>query len=631
MSASSFSQKIWLIIFSFLLFFLPYLEGDLRTFGYIFLLLSSGLIGLTSKWKNTNFDLIELFFLLFLVIASLSTIFSDGKTRSFLEVLRYLSYFLIFLSIRRLDIYVWNKLKTVYIFSVIVNSLLLSIVSWTYFLPKKIFPLPSSGMNLYYPVFGHNRLADLLLFSLPVSFFLMIHFKNTKKIVYKLLVGLFFFLSVTFSFTFSKSGYLVLVFVTVVIANYLDIKKINIGYICKLLLIIVIPVFLFFSFVFINTYFLKIKERSIYSNINKALYLDWRWDYYSIAVNSLKKDPFIGVGLDNFRYLSRLYQSKPYSSSDYGENYYFTLFAETGLLGGPFFLLLLSQIYKKLKCKTVNSDDFLSLGIFFALISSAMHTFFSVDWYFLSIFLYFWVGTALIIPPINKIEISNRFCDLITKRMFPMTLIIFSIIYLFGTILTNLFKNSVPDNLTSLVSILTMFDQKNQIKIGEAYLKRNNPDKALYFYERAKRLEPKDSYSYLLIANIDETQEKWDEAVTNYLEAISLVPLDLSQYHLKVYKIYLIKMQKEVANKDLDKAMLYFKLTLDGFPSYQKKVDGMKLYNQTVKLIKQNKKEEVVSVLKKYIKEGQKLKGNLGVTREEILRTVDLLRNNLIN
>jgi tetratricopeptide (TPR) repeat protein len=176
-----------------------------------------------------------------------------------------------------------------------------------------------------------------------------------------------------------------------------------------------------------------------------------------------------------------------------------------------------------------------------------------------------------------------------------------------------------------------MFDQKNQIKIGEAYLKRNNPDKALYFYERAKRLEPKDSYSYLLIANIDETQEKWDEAVTNYLEAISLVPLDLSQYHLKVYKIYLIKMQKEVANKDLDKAMLYFKLTLDGFPSYQKKVDGMKLYNQTVKLIKQNKKEEVVSVLKKYIKEGQKLKGNLGVTREEILRTVDLLRNNLIN
>jgi len=115
MSASSFSQKIWLIIFSFLLFFLPYLEGDLRTFGYIFLLLSSGLIGLTSKWKNTNFDLIELFFLLFLVIASLSTIFSDGKTRSFLEVLRYLSYFLIFLSIRRLDIYVWNKLKTVYI------------------------------------------------------------------------------------------------------------------------------------------------------------------------------------------------------------------------------------------------------------------------------------------------------------------------------------------------------------------------------------------------------------------------------------------------------------------------------------------------------------------------------------
>lgn len=123
----NFSRKyITLSLLTLLLIFLPWLENDQKSIGYFLLILSSGIIGVKTDWKKIRLDIINLLFLLFLFASSVSTVLSLSKARSFFELLRYLSYFLIFVNIRSLPDITRVKLKKIYVVSIIINSILLS-------------------------------------------------------------------------------------------------------------------------------------------------------------------------------------------------------------------------------------------------------------------------------------------------------------------------------------------------------------------------------------------------------------------------------------------------------------------------------------------------------------------------
>lgn len=401
MREKSKSEFIILSLLAFLLILLPWFEHDQRGIGYVLLLLGSGLIGLLFDWKRVKFDLLDCSFLLFLIFASISTIFSWSVGRSFMELARYLAYFIHFVSIRRFAENNLRNLKKIYIFSILIDSFLLSLISWLFTFSIPIIPHPSSGTNLYHATYGHNKLADLLIFAIPITYFMMLKLRIISNLKYKLSLGMLVFFVITFSATFSKSGYLVLIMIIGLI-YYLSSKnntiKTNLNKIQKMLVLLILPVFLIHIFIVANTYFFKICGKGEYSLYCKNLAFDWRWDYFAIAIKALRERPLIGIGLDNFRYLSKMWQSQPASWSDHGENYYFTLFSEVGIFGaGTLTFLILSTLYKTFQ-KLNSEKNMFPFGIFFALVGSAMHTFFTVDWYFLSIFMYFWVGLAILLP-----------------------------------------------------------------------------------------------------------------------------------------------------------------------------------------------------------------------------------------
>lgn len=95
--------------------------------------------------------------------------------------------------------------------------------------------------------------------------------------------------------------------------------------------------------------------------------------------------------------------------------------------------------------------------------------------------------------------------------------------------------------LLNLSSLLAIFDGKSQQKIGRYYLQNGNEDLAIDYYNRARRLEPKEYTNYILIADILLKNGNIKGAAENYLTAVSLDPLDLTDYQKKVDKLFMSK------------------------------------------------------------------------------------------
>lgn len=610
MPTFSFKSKVLLSIIVILFFTLPFLEGDLRTYGYIFLLFTAGFMGIFTHWRKVKFDLIEVLFLLFLIIGSISTIFSQGIARSFLELLRYTSYFLIFIGIRRLSEPERKFIKKIYITAILTAGFLLSIVSLSFLLHIPFIPYPSSGMNLYYANFGHNKLADLLLFAIPILYFVIIS-SSVLKI-------LFLFLSVVFMLTFSKSGYLAIMFIFVLMTGFLGKKVPNIN--ISLSKIIIIPTILMsiaFIFIVVNTYFFHFKERPFYSKINKPLYLDWRWDYYRATFEGLKKSPFIGVGLDNFRYLSKLYQSSPFSWSDFGENYYFTLFSETGILGGLTFLLLLCLILYNIRKSLSFKPDLTDIGIYLALIASGTHVIFSVDWYFLSIFLYFWIGLALVMPSKTIYKNDSR-GNMIFLTIISLIMLIFALSDLLGLAFYRLGTFKKSDNLFRVSSIFSFWNTQNLKNIASFYNRENDLQNSTFYYGIILRLEAKEYFNYVILGDIMDKYQKKDEATIYWLTAVSLNPLDLNDYYLKAYKTQLLKAYDLFQADNLEGALNIIDKTTRAFPAYAKKAEGANISQKIRQDIEKGDSLKASKKIRDYINKGLSISGKITVSRKEV-------------
>ena len=151
-----------------LLFFIPVIESFNRQAGLFLLCLGAVLISFNLFWrKKLYLDIISFFFLLFILRGLVSTVFSWSIAKSFIEASRYIAYFLIFTAFRE-EARIKNiAIRYLTLFSVI-NSLLLSFLYLFYvFRGRQLLP-GNQGMNLFYPVFGHNRIADMLILAVPL-------------------------------------------------------------------------------------------------------------------------------------------------------------------------------------------------------------------------------------------------------------------------------------------------------------------------------------------------------------------------------------------------------------------------------------------------------------------------------
>lgn len=395
-----------------LLFFLPIIESFSRMTGYFVLISASLLLGLSllrKKVINLNYISVLFFLTLFTFIPSLYT--SWSLSRSFSEYLRYFAYFVIFLSVLNVE----NKSKVLKFIqnSILFNSIALSLFSYLYFIPFIKLPVPTNGMNLFYPNFGHNRLVILLIMAFPLSLHLFLTSKQKKY----LLLTLFFL--VTIFTTFGRGAIISLGVAISIYLYFIHRKKTAIGnedareksviYLFGLFGIVALILLLT---VFLGSNFAKTADVGK-TNWYKPAGNELRIEYWRQAIIGFSKYPLLGTGLDTFRYVSLKYQKEIGDSSWYVHNQFLELFSETGVAGGlSFSLLILAIFIYSFKFVRKHDKKGLNIGevLLIIIISSIFHNFIDYDWQYHSIFLYFWMTSGILISfmDLRQIQIGRR-------------------------------------------------------------------------------------------------------------------------------------------------------------------------------------------------------------------------------
>lgn len=279
---------------------------------------------------------------------------------------------------------------------ILINTILLSFLSLFSSLPQLIVTPSEIGMNLFYPVFGHNRIANILLFAIPLAVISSFSSTGRKRIVFftlSLFFGVILFLSLgrgaiislTFAFLFSLFLF------------RLRNEKWN-----RFLSILTLFTILFLLSSFIYSNFSGVTSQS--TNIIKGLYKpvsdEKRFAYLLQGKEGFFSSPLVGTGLDTFRYISKKYQTAQLNWSWYLHNHYLELFVETGIMGGLLFAFLILAFFTSGYRFILSQleENKMYLGVFIGLLASSIHSTIDFDWHFLSIFLFFFAGFALLLP-----------------------------------------------------------------------------------------------------------------------------------------------------------------------------------------------------------------------------------------
>lgn len=473
-------QKLSFIV----LLFLPVIESFNRQAALFFLFTGSILISYpVFKKKKINIDLINLIFLLFIVWGLFTTIFSLSIIRSLTESARYLSYFLIFVTIREQKEAI-KKYSKFFITYILINSIIL-VLLFTGFTIFSINPPPTSGMNLFYPVFGHNRIDALLIFMIPILSGL---FAITENIKHKKILRwgiIFFTLFLIWSLgrgSWWSSG---LSFILILIFFPIIRKKLT-----KITYYFLATFFILTSLIFVSSNYLTARNEGVksYLGLYKPVNNEKRLSFYIQAFKGFIKSPITGTGLDTFRIISKKYQENPYNWSWFVHNHFIQIFTETGLTGGILFTFLFYFMVKRTYKMIKNYEIFnIRHVIFISLLPSILHTYLDYDWQFIGIFLLIFNGFSILLP-VRESEIK------IPGKLIWIPALLLFIFTIKNSYITN--ERLILNGDLKLLNTAEKFD-KNSNEIykskAETFVKNTDYGNAHINYRKAIILDPLDS------------------------------------------------------------------------------------------------------------------------------------------
>lgn len=387
------------------LYLLPFLDGGTSFLGrsLIFLVpLPLFLLGLLTK--SLNFGnlpkKIIWFWLAFLGVAVISTIFSASQLLSIPELFRLFAYFLFFvlflLTARP------GNMKAIF-FMLLLASFALCVWSFICLLPGTA--KPSSGMNLMYATFGHNHLADLLLLFIPFLIALFFSAKGRKRTVFWGCLTVFYLLS--FALTFSRGAFLVLplavLFLLFLIKPESLVKKVG-GW-----MLVWLPIGLFTAILLLSRQPFLVEMKIVQPGnwlLKQTVKPDYdagRTEYFRQALLGFQARPIFGFGPGTFEIIAFRFQNLQAVWSNYAHNFYLQILAEEGILAFLFFIsFLFFGIRESWKRVAGNRDNPFVVGALAAILSSSLHSALDFDWHFPAIFLIFLLLLANLLPFSNK-------------------------------------------------------------------------------------------------------------------------------------------------------------------------------------------------------------------------------------
>jgi len=574
-----------------LLFFLPIVESFDRTLAFNLLLIGSLLIAYPYIIKKRIYlDWINIIWITTLIFFTLSLFNSWSISRTFIELSRYFAYFLIFISLRN---YPSSQLLLLrfYLPMIIVNSLILSFLSFLYFIPLFNIPRPASGMNLFYPTFGYNRLAILLIFAIPLSFSIISHAKNKLKLI-GWIISIFFIVALVLSM---GRGVMLSLFLAFLIYLLIDKSKQNNLLIGSIIIAFVTIIYIFSSFIYSNFLVSQKESHKALKGFYKPIRYEQRLDYFIQAAEGFCRFPIYGTGLDTFRYVSNIFQKdpSPYSWSLYTHNHYLEIFQETGILGGLVFTILIILILYKSYKNIINIRNSYANGIFVAVIGSSFHSLMDYDWQFLSVFLFFWIGVAIILPRNQKLSLT------LPKYIRVSFLLIITI----------LFGSSI---------LLPLNSDKINIR-AIRYSQSGQKSKAIYFLTRAYKLDKMNRDIAEAMAEIYKMNyNDWETSHLWYKKAILLGSMRSARIIKDDYLLYLRQADLILEENDPLRSYSYLRTSAVFYPFDHKKIEGDKYFASIDAFLSKNNNPEASIIIRSYLKLIQEEAEKSNLSQQEI-------------
>lgn len=515
--------------------------------GAIFAISAFYFAGTQTKPVNTIPKYVQLFWTVYIGWSLLSVPFSMSIGYSVTALARiciaYMLYIVIIQHARSGDIQLFAKGLSVF-------TVLATGVSFFLFLHPGMFTLPS--MNLLYPTYGHNHLADILLFALPISYHDLLHQKSYRSVLFLC------FIALGFSITFSR-GALFIAGLYILFETGLFWTKLNKPFRMAFVIIgfIFVQSLLLFSFT-------GFQSKTPQSGINLSrlttkptFKLDGRLGYWQQAISGFTHSPIMGNGPGSFFLISKLYQKRPQAYSWFAHNFPLETLTEIGIIG--FFIVYSFIAVHGIKLRQnlfippeKSPENAARTTLFHGIFLTSIYSLIEFNLNYLLIWMVFWSACAFVMT-------SDRSTTVIKHRdlVLPKTIVLFVLYFYISSILIllipkkNLYKTTLPlyitpysvnlvtsllDNLPKeqtltdpqlrLITIFHRNDPEVNERLGQFYEKRKRVSEADFFYQRTLAADPRntrlhnDYFKFLLKSgeSTDKIHQELKRLDTIYLQ-----------------------------------------------------------------------------------------------------------------
>lgn len=329
--------------------------------------------------------------LAFLIFALIALFFSISTYASISSYILILGYFVLFYVVSQ-TIFSDKEIKIIGNF-LIVGAVMLSIIGIYYYLTGRYVRMMST---FYWP----NPFAGYLLFIIPLA--LGLYYRSSDKFKVTLYGAVSILLLSVFVLTESRASYLSLIIPVILLIwifiGLVDSKK---GLLIKNIFLVV-SVFILVSIIFSfkigsPTLFFLTKNQSDPVALADVGVVS-RIEYWQGAVGIFKDYPIFGSGLDTYRIIYPAYQSTPIGYSIYAHNSYLQMLAETGILAGLAFILIMISllIVGRGLLKTLEGDTSYTFLFLLGVLGSMIHNAADFDWSYLANAIIFWILAGLV-------------------------------------------------------------------------------------------------------------------------------------------------------------------------------------------------------------------------------------------
>jgi len=324
-----------------------------------------------------NYDLIQIFLIIFFLLILAATIFSIGFENIFNKSLLYLRFLFFFFLAKLTFQYISKKFNNYQFFYFVFLSIIIFLVLidgyYQYFNVAKenIFgfkPLPEHSQRLT-GIFGKEPIIGSFLFHIgfPAIIFLISYinhkFSNLFYNFFLISVIIFFYLTLILISGERTSFLMTLLGFSIVIILFKKNKiKIFLSFIFFILFFYLMILYhpyvkqrysVFISETTLNRLF---NTKSFQDNLNDKTFFDSQWGaHYLTAFEMFKSEPFFGIGVGQFRnncsdkkYDNIKSYSKDIRCSSHPHNIYLEIFAETGVFTGISFLIFIAFFFYKI-------------------------------------------------------------------------------------------------------------------------------------------------------------------------------------------------------------------------------------------------------------------------------------------